>query len=68
MLAPPHFQTAGVFQYLKQTTICQKFQQTSQLIDQSLHGFDTNYPWNDAGQITRPNRVNTQPEAGLRDL
>ncbi|MCJ1383204.1 hypothetical protein MMC17_006317 [Xylographa soralifera] len=60
---------AGVFQYLQQGAIWPKYQQTSQLIEESLHAFDTTYTRNAAGnQITRPNRANGQPQAGLRDL
>jgi chitinase len=57
---------AGVFQYMKDDTIFNKWQATAHDIETALQDFDNAYGWNGAepGELGRPNR----PNAGLRDL
>ncbi|KAG8160926.1 hypothetical protein KVR01_009190 [Diaporthe batatas] len=65
-----HRNTYGVFSYMKQDIIWQKFVDSSQLIENSLTEFDNTYNWGSVGgEIGRPtNRGANQPAAGLRDL
>ncbi|KAL5040878.1 hypothetical protein BDW71DRAFT_212673 [Aspergillus fruticulosus] len=68
-----HRNTAGVFSYMRNTMIWNKFRASSQHMEKTLHEFDTEYQWSgngaaNQGQIDLPQRAANQPTAGLRDL
>lgn len=58
---------AGVFQYMQEQRIWDKYTDTSHLIEDSLINFDTNYQWGQGtpGELGRPTNRNN---VGLRDL
>ncbi|KAL2817250.1 hypothetical protein BDW59DRAFT_166064 [Aspergillus cavernicola] len=68
-----HRNTAGVFSYMRNTMIWNKFRTSSQFMEKTLHEFDNDYQWTgngaaNQGQVGLPQRIANQPTAGLRDL
>ncbi|KAL6232551.1 hypothetical protein BDW75DRAFT_242830 [Aspergillus navahoensis] len=65
--------TAGVFSYMRNTMIWNKFRASSQFMEKTLHVFGNDYQWTgngvaNQGQVGLPRRAANQPTAGLRDL
>lgn len=68
-----HRHTVGVFHFMSDGVIWDKFRASSQWMEEVFREFDKTYPWGgnnpiNQGEPKRPSRGRDQPEAGLRDL
>ncbi|SPJ79175.1 related to chitinase [Fusarium torulosum] len=68
-----HRNYAGVFQFMNDQDVWEKFVESSQHMESVLAEFDQEYPWTSSkhiniGQPGVPTRSRGEPKAGLRDL